>query len=175
MFFKKIENYFSGLYQEIRQINVRACAISGGALLIIGLLSWIFGLKNAHLSSFLIMPRCALPYFYAHIGWAISFFLLGVILGGILFGCEKFKRRFSLKIVFLLGFTYLFSMCAHPIFFGNLSPFLSFIILLASLLFCLLTVIATIKVYKLWSIFLIIELFWLIYNLYCALAFSLVN
>ena len=152
MFFKKIECYITGLYQEIKQINVRACIIFGGAFLVVGALSWILGYKNAHLASFYIMPRCALPYFYAHLGWAISFFLLGVILGGVLLGCEKFKRRYSVKIAFLLLFMFLFALCSHPIFFGSLSPFLTFIVLLASLLFCLLTIIASIKVYKLWSI-----------------------
>lgn len=175
MFLKKIERYFNSLYQEIKQINVRACVIFGAVFAIIGVLSWILGSKNAHLASFYIMPRCAIPFFYAHLGWAISFFLFGVIMGGILFGCEKFKRRFSVKIAFLLAFAFIFALCAHPIFFGNLSPFLTFIVLLASLLFCLLSVIASIKSYKLWSICLIIEAFWLIYNLFCALAFSFVN
>ena len=173
--FKKIECYFSGLYQEIKQINVRACACFGVAFLVIGALSWILGCKNAHLSSFYIMPRCALPYFYVHIGWAISFFFVGVIFGGILLGCEKFKRKYSVKIAFLLAFMYFFALCAHPIFFGNLSPFLSFIVLLASLLFCLLTIIASIKVYKLWTICLFVHLVWLLYNLYTTLAFCFVN
>ncbi len=175
MIFKKIESYISALYQEIRQINVRACACFGGAFLIIGALSWILGSKSAHLASYYIMPRCALPFFYAHVGWAISFFFVGVIFGGILFGCEKFKRRFSVKIAFLLSFMFLFSLCAHPIFFGNLSPFLAFIVLFASFIFCLLTIIASIKVYKLWSICLVVQLIWLIYNLYTSLAFSFVN
>ncbi len=173
--FKKIECYFSGLYQEIKQINVRASASLGGAFLIIGLVSWILGCRSAHLASFYIMPRCALPYFYAHLGWAVSFFFVGVIFGGILFGCEKFKRKYSIKIAFLLAFAYFFSLCAHPIFFGNLSPFLTFIVLLASLLFCLLTIIASIRAYKLWTICLFVYLLWLLYNLYTTLAFSFVN
>ena len=173
--FKKIECYFSGLYQEIKQINVRASASLGGAFLIIGLLSWILGCRSAHLASFYIMPRCALPYFYAHLGWAVSFFFVGVIFGGILFGCEKFKRKYSIKIAFLLAFAYFFSLCAHPIFFGNLSPFLTFIVLLASLLFCLLTIIASIRAYKLWTICPFVYLLWLLYNLYTTLAFSFVN
>ena len=175
MLFKKIQCYLTGLYQEIKQINVRACACFGGAFLVIGVLSWLLGCKFVRLSSFYIMPRCALPFFYAHLGWAISFFFVGVIFGGILLSCERFKRRFAVKTVFLLAFMFLFSLCAHPIFFGNLTPFLSFIVLFASLLFCLLTIIASIKAYKLWTVCLFIHLIWLIYNLYTSLAFSFVN
>ena len=175
MFFKKIECYLTSLYHEIKRINVRGALCFGVGFLIVGIISWILGLKNAHLASFYIMPRCALPFFYAHLGWAISFFFIGVIFGGILLGCEQLKKKYSVKIVFLLAFTYLFSLCAHPIFFGNFSPFLAFIVLLASLLFCLLTIIASIKAYKLWTICLFVELIWLIYNLYTALAFSFVN
>lgn len=175
LFFKKVESYISGLYKEIKQINVKGCLIFGVSFLIIGAISWLLGIKNAHMASFYVMPRCALPYLYAHIGWGISFFFFGIIIGGILLSCEKFKRKFSLKIVFLLAFGFLFALCAHPIFFGTLSPFLSFIVLIASFLFCLLALVASIKDYKLWSICLIVELIWLIYNLYCAIAFSFVN
>ena len=175
LIFKKIESYINSLYHEIKRINVRGALCFGGGFLIVGVISWILCIKNAYLASFYVFPRCALPFFYAHVAWAISFFFVGVIFGGILLGCEKFKRRYSVKIAFFLALTYLFSLCAHPIFFGKLSPFLAFIVLLASFLFCLLTIIASMKVFKLWTICLFVELFWLIYNLYTALAFSFVN
>lgn len=173
--FKRILNYFDCVTHEIKQINVKAGLICGIISLILGIVSWVIGGKTANVSLIFIFPRSALPLIYAFILWGVSFIFIGFIIGGLLFSCDKFKRQKSYRPLLFIALMQLVTLCVYPVFFGSLSPFISFILLLIALVFCVFSIISTFKYFPFWTICLIIHFLWLLYNSYIALAFAFVN
>lgn len=173
--FKNFFSYFDSISHEIKLMNIKACGIFSALFLFSGIITWILSGKADELVVFLIAPRAALPLPYAYILWAIFFAFTGMILGGILFGCEKFKRQRAYKAAIFIVLMQLFSLCIYPMFFSVASPLLSFICCLVALMFCILTIMASIKAYALWTLCLFINFLWLLYNSYVSLAFVFVN
>ena len=173
--FKKIFNYFDNISHEIKLINLKASIICAITSLIFGITSWIIGGSINKIPIIYIYPRSALPLAFAYILWGIEFAFCGFIFGGIIFGCEKFKRYQAYKIGMFIIIMQIFIFCIYPIFFGALSPLIAFIILLITIVFCFLSIIASIKIFPLWTICLIFNLLWLIYNSYVTLAFAFIN
>lgn len=172
---KKIMSYFDHINHEIKMLNLKACAISSGIFLILGIVSWIIGGRTDKVTIIYILPRSALPLIYAFLLWAVAFAFLGFIFGGVLFGCERYRRKSTYKIAFFVVITLIFNLCIYPVFFGALSPIIAFVLLLSSIMFCALAIIASFKVYALWTVCLSLYFLWLLYNAYVTLAFAFVN
>lgn len=173
--FKKIFSYFDSISHEIKLMNIKSCGIFSALFFILGIITWILSGKTDELVVLFIIPRAALPLPYAYILWGIYFAFTGFIFGGILFGCEKFKRQRSYKIAIFVVLMQIFSLCIYPMFFSIASPLLSFICCLLAVLFCILSIFASIKVYALWTICMFVNFLWLLYNSYVSLAFIFVN
>ena len=172
---KKILCYFDKIYGEIKRINIKACLISSAVFFVLGIFSWIIGGRTDKVRILYIFPRSALPIVYEFILWGVAFMFLGFIFGGILFGCERYKRQFASKISLFIIISFIFTLCVYPVFFGALSPIFSFVLLLISLMFCALAILSSFKLYSLWTVCLTLYFLWLIYNLYVSLAFTFVN
>ena len=172
---KKIYNYFDNVSHEIKLIRLKPCAIFSLAFFLLGLASWFIGGSTNKVILFSIFPRSALPIAYAYVLWGISFAFCGFIFGGIVFGCEKFKRHHTFKICTFIIVMQIFVLCVYPVFFGAHSPFIAFVLLLLSAIFCIFSIIASYRIYSLWTVCLIFYLLWLIYNCYISLAFIFIN
>lgn len=173
--FKRIFSYFDHINHEIKLINLKACCIFASVFLALGITSWIIGGGADKVKTFFIFPRSALPVLYAFLLWGVGFAFLGFIVGGVLLGCEKYRRKSAHKITFFLIITLIFNLCVYPVFFGALSPIISFVLLLVSLMFCSLAIIASFRVYALWTVCISLYFLWLLYNCYVSLAFAFVN
>ena len=173
--FKKIFHYFDNISHEIKLINLKACAICSIVSFILGIISWIIGGSTGNVLVFYVFPHCTLPLTLAYMLWGIAFLFCGFIFGGILFGCEKFRRQQALKVCLFILIMQIFTFCIYPAFFGALSPFITLILILLAIIFCLFSIIAAYKMFSLWTICLIFYLLWLIYNCYITLAFAFVN
>lgn len=173
--FKKTMQYFDRLTHEIKQLNLKKCCIFSIIFLLLGVISWLIGGWVDEVTVFFIFPRSAIPLLYAFLLWGISFCFCGFIFAGVLFGCEKYRRNKTYKICLFIVIMQIFTLCVYPMFFGALAPLMTFILLLISLLFCFLAIMASIKVYCLWTICLCVQFLWLLYNSYIALAFAFVN
>lgn len=149
--------------------------IIGAVTLCLGLVSWIIGGSSDKVLLLYIFPRSAISIGFMYFLWGLSFAFIGIVIGGIAFGCEKYKHHEAMKIVVFLVISYLFMFCVHPMFFKCLAPFMTFIVLLASLFFCFFALLSSIKMYSLWSLCLIIHLMWVFYNSFLALTIALIN
>ena len=175
MFLKKISNFFDRIQHDIRLFNPKPSLILGGIALSLGIFSWIIGGRGDRVSLMYLFPRCAISIGFMYFLWAISFFFVGIILGGVIYGCEKYKKREATKTMLFIALSLLLTLCVHPLFFKCMAPFITFVFLLASLVFCFLAILSAMKLYSLWSICLMIHLLWLSYNCYVAFAVSLIN
>ena len=172
---KSVMRYFDQLAHEIRLLNLKKCCIFSCIFLVLGIFSWIVGGRVDKVTVFYIYPRCAIPILYAFLLWGVSFCFCGFVLGGVVFGCEKYKRQKTYKIGFFICIMQMFTLCVYPLFFGALAPLVAFAILLISMMFCFLAIMASFKIYCLWTICLSIQFLWLLYNAYVSLAFAFVN
>lgn len=173
--FKKISNFVDGISHDIRLLKLKKSIIFSVIFLVLGMLSWLVGGRTDKVTIFYIFPRLALPTGVALFMWAISFAFCGFVFSAIVFGCEKYKRHSAQKIGILLSIMFLFTLCVYPLFFGALSPILTFFALLLSLLFCFFAIVSSMKLYSLWTILLGIHFLWLVYNTFLSIAFAFVN
>jgi hypothetical protein len=173
--FKGISCFFNRIAFEIRRIKLKACLISAAIFLGIVVITWIFGGNIHRALVFYQQPRSAMPIALMFILWAISFAFIGFVVGGIIFGCEKYKKQHIYKIFVLIVLMSLFSYIAYPLFFGGLASFLSFLSYLIACVFCVLAIIYSFKLFSLWTICLAMHLLWLIYNVVISLGFCLLN
>lgn len=173
--FKRLCNFFDGISHDIRLLNIKKSAIFSLVFLLLGVFSWIIGGRTDRVTIFYIFPRLALPTGIAFFMWAISFLLCGFLFAAVLCGCEKYKRHRAQKTAILICLMFLFTLCVYPLFFGAMSPILTFFVLLIALLFCFFAIISAIKLYSLWTIMLSVHFIWLLYNAFLALAFAFVN
>ena len=172
---RRIDNFFNGVNHDLKLFNAKSSLAIGVITLILGIISWFVGGRADRVTLFFIFPRSAMPLGLMYFLWAISFAFIGIILGGVLFGCEKYKRRDSTKIAVFLILSYLFSLCFYTVFFKTLSPFITFILIIISEIFCLLAILSSIRCYALWSLCMILHMLWLIYNGYVAISIALIN
>lgn len=173
--FRRINSFFDRLSHDIRLFNARTALLCGLITVTIGIFSWIIGGRADKVILLYIFPRSALSLGTMYFLWLLSFLFVGLIAGGVAFGCEKYKRREVYKILLFLCISYLFTLCVYPIFFKSLSPFITFIVILVSVMFCFLSLLASLKIYSLWSMFLLLHMLWLIYNGYISLSIAIVN
>lgn len=173
--FKKIFCFINGINHDLRLLSFKKSGIFSVIFLILGIFSWIIGGRTDRVTIYYIFPRLALPLGCAFFIWALSFAMCGFIFGAVLYGCEKYKRKYAQKIAILIAIMYLFTLCVYPLFFGAMSSILTFFTLLLSTLFCFLAIASSVKIYPLWTIVLGIHFLWLLYNAFLALAFAFVN
>ncbi len=173
--FKRFCCYIDNISHEIRLMNLKASTIFAGIYLVLGIISWVIVGKRSEITLFYIYPRCAMPLALAYVIWAVFFAFCGFILGSILFGCEKYKRHKVYKIAVFLILMQVFTYCVYPLFFGAAAPLICFMSLLVSMLFCIFSIIASSKIFVLWTICLCVNFLWLLYNSYVTLAFLFVN
>ena len=166
---KKISGFFDRIDHDIRLFNLKPSLIIGAITLAAGIISWIIGGRADRVLLLYIFPRSAISIGFMYFLWGLSFAFLGIVMGGIVFGREATKG-----IVFLI-ISFIFTLCVNPIFFRCMAPFITFIFILASVFFCLLAIMSTIRLYSLWSICLMIHFLWLIYNGYLAFAIAIIN
>lgn len=172
---KKINGFFDRMEHDLRLFNFRPSIIIGCVSLALGIFSWIVGGTTDKVTLIYLFPRSAISIGFMYFLWGLSFLFVGFVIGGILFGCEKYKRREALKIVLLISLSYVFTLCVHPLFFRCLSPFIAFLFLLTAAFVCFFTIVASLKLYSLWSLCLMLHLVWLLYNCYVAFAIAIIN
>ena len=143
--------------------------------LLLGIMSWIIGGKTNRVVLLYSFPRCAIGISFAFIFWGISFALCGCIFCGILYGCERYKRRISYKICLYISLMQIFILTTYPLFFGACAPFIAFLAFLISIFFCILAISSAFKHFSLWTVILSMHLLWLVYNSYVCLAFIFIN
>ncbi|MBE6673702.1 MAG: hypothetical protein E7596_01190 [Ruminococcaceae bacterium] len=174
-FVRRINIFFDRIEHDIRLFAIKPSIILSCFSLFLGILSWVIGGRADRVMLIYIFPRSAISLEIMYFLWALSFAFIGLIVGGVIFGCEKYKKREAGKIVVFLILTLLFMLCVHPTFFKSLSPFFAFVFLLLAGFFCLLAIFASIRIYSLWTICLTMHLFWLLYNGFLALTITLIN
>ena len=172
---KRINTFFDRVSHDIRLLNIKPTLIISFVTFFLGVLSWIIGGRADKVMLFYIFPRGALSLGFMYFLWALSFAFIGFIIGGVAFGCEKFKKREAIKVVTFLLISFICLLCVYPLFFKSLAPLITFIFLLISTIFILLALISSIRIYSLWTICIILYALWLIYNTYIALIIALIN
>ena len=154
---KKLSSLFDGISHDIRLVNVKCSLITSVVAFSLGLLSWIIGGRADKVMLLYIFPRCSLPLGVMYFLWAISFIFIGFTIGGVGFGCEKFKKREAIKSVAFLILSFLCTLCVCPLFFKCLSPLFTFAIITVSAFFAFLAMISCLKIYSLWTICIILH------------------
>lgn len=172
---KKFGCFFDRIEHDIRLFNLKPALIIGAITLSLGILGWIIGGSSDRALLLYMFPRSAISVGFMYFLWGIAFTFVGIIIGGILFGCEKYKRRESTKSAVFVIISLIFAICVHPMFFRCLAPFITFVFLLVSIFFCFLAIMSVVRIYSLWSICLMIHMLWLAYNGYLAFAIALIN
>lgn len=172
---KRINYYFDRISHDIRLINIKSTLIISLITLFSGLFSWIIGGRADRVVLLYIFPRGALPLGIMYFLWAISFVFIGIIIGGVAFGCEKYKKREAIKSVTFLILAFMCLLCVYPLFFKSLSPLITFIVLLVSVFFTFLALISCFRIYSLWTICIFLHLIWLLYNTYMSIIIALIN
>ncbi len=172
---KRINFFFDRVGHDIRLFDFKPSVILCGCSLLLGIVSWIFGGRADKVMLIYIFPRSAISLGIMYFLWAISFAFVGFIIGGIIFGCEKYKRRESGKIAIFLILSLLFTLCVYPTFFKSMSPFFAFVFLLIAVFFCLLAIFSSVRIYSLWTICLALHAVWLLYNSFLAITITLIN
>ena len=172
---KKLDSFFSKLGHDISLFNPKPSLIVSAVTLCFGIISWLIGGTTDKAMVFFLFPRSAVPLGLMYFLWGISFAFVGLIIGGLLFGCEKYKKKDSLKTVIFIAFSLFFTFCIHSSFFRSLSPFLTFILIFVAEIFCFLAIMSAIRYHALWSICLILHFLWLFYNGYVSISISLIN
>lgn len=173
--FKRLNRYLDGIGHDIRLFNPKAALITCVITLILGMITWFIGGSCNTVTLLYVFPRWAISTGIMYVLWAVSFLFIGIILGGIMFGCEKFKRREAIKATIFLFLSFIFTLCVYPTFFKALAPFITFILLLLSALFCLFALMIVKRIFALWTIMLGLYIFWLVFNGYLSLVFALIN
>lgn len=173
--FRKINCFFDRLTHDIKLFNPKASLIFGAITLLLGIFSWLAGGRAHRVMVLYMFPRCALSLGFMYFLWGASFVFVGLIMGGVAFGCEKYKRREAIKVITFLALSYVLTLLVYCVFFKFSAPFITFIILLLSEIFCFFALLSSIRINALWSICIVVNLIWLIYNGYLAFAIALIN
>ncbi len=172
---KKVSNFFERIEHDIRLFSVKPSLIIGSITLALGIFSWIIGGRADRAWLLFQFPRSAISIGFMYFLWGISFAFVGITLGGIMFGCEKYKRREALKIVVFVIISLLFTLCIYPLFFKSMAPFFTFVFILFAAFFCFMAILSAFRMYSLWSVCLMLHFAWLLYNCYLAFAIALIN
>lgn len=172
---KKINYFFDRISHDLRLLNIKISFVLSIITLAFGILSWIIGGRADKVMLFYIFPRGALSIGIMYFLWALYFFFSGFIIGGVSFGCEKFKRREALKVATFLLLSFLCILSVYTLFFKSLAPLITFIVLTIATIFTFLALLSCIKIYSLWTICIILNLIWLLYNSYISLIIALIN
>ena len=172
---RKISNFFERIEHDVRLFSVKPSLIFGAITLVLGILCWIIGGRTDRVYLLFQFPRSAISIGFMYFLWGISFAFIGIMLGGIFFGCEKYKRREAIKTAIFVILSLLFTLCIYPVFFRCAAPFFAFPFILVSALFCFLAIVSALRIYSLWSLCLMIHLIWLVYNCYVTFAIALIN
>ena len=173
--FRKISGFIDRMGHDIKLFSVKPALIVGGITLLLGMLSWVVGGRIDKVMLIYIFPRSAFSLGLMYFMWALFFLFLGIIIGGVAFGCEKYKRKESVKAVIFLVVSLLFTLLIYPVFFKSMAPFITFIIIFISAFFCLMALMTCSRIYSLWTICIAIYMLWLIYNGYLSLCIALIN
>lgn len=172
---KNFCSFFNRINREIRLICIKKALIFGIVSMAIGILSWIFCGTTGKIIFLWTAPKGAMPIFFTYIIWAVSFFYIGFVFSGIIYGINKICRKLIYKDLLLLIIMQIFTCMAYPLFFCAIAPFLSFVSLLLACACCVMAIKSLLKYYSTWSILLIMHCFWLFYNAYIAISYSLIN
>lgn len=174
-FFKKINCFFDRFSHDIKLFNTKASLILAGIGVLLGILSWLAGGRADRVMLLYMFPRSALSLGMMYFLWALSFAFIGLIIGGVAFGCEKYKRKEAMKVVTFLILSFVLTLLLYCVFFKFSAPFIAFIVILFAEIFCILALMASLRFNSLWSLCLIIHLIWLFYNGYLAFTIALIN
>ena len=156
-------------------IKLRHTIIFSGIFFILGIVSWIIGGGTNRVVLMYTFPRCAINVVFMFFFWGFSFIYCGAILAGTLFGCKKYIRHKAYKSGLYIIIMQLFTLMLYPLFFGAIAPFITLLANIVALLFCLLSIISSYRIYSLWTICLCLHFLWLFYNSYVCLAFIFIN
>lgn len=176
--FKIIERIycsFDRITIEIKRINLKKLIFFGTSFLALGILLWISAGRISPIIYIYKFPSCAvsIPMMYAL--WVLSYFFCGAIFGGMLFGCERYRRHKTYKSLFFILLMQMCTYLIHPLFFKATAPLITFIIIVIAEVFCLFAIISSSKIYTMWTVLLSIHFIWLLYNSYISLAFAIIN
>lgn len=173
--FKKISCFFDRITHEIRMIRLKHMLIFSLVFLISGIISWIIGGGTNRVTLLYIFPRSAINIGFMFVLWCLSFMFCGIVFAGVLFGCEKYRRQRTYKIGLYIALMQIFMLIIYPLFFGATAPFIAFLAIIIASIFCLLSILASFRIYSLWTVCLCLHFLWLLYNGYICLAFIFIN
>ena len=171
----RISSIFDRISHDIRLTNIKPSLILASITLFLGIFSWIAGGRPDKVTLLYIFPRCAISLTIMYLLWAVYFICIGFTIGGITFGCEKFKKREAVKSTTLLIISFMCTLSVYALFFICLSPLITFLVLLVSAFFTFLALMTCAKIYSLWTICIVIHLIWILYNSYIAIIITLIN
>ncbi len=172
---RRIKSFCNRCSNECKRINIKVGLLVGALLALIAIFVWSFGNNTHKILAIYTFPKFALPLMFMYIIWAMIYFMLGITVFAVLFNCESYKRYFSQKIAFLLIMSVLFSYFSYLLFFSANAPLLTFIMYLITIVFAILSFVECKKIYILWSIVVMLYIFWLIYNAIISLSFLIIN
>ena len=167
--------FFSRINKELKTVCTKRALILGLIFLAIGILNWILCSNGVRVACFWQFPRTAMPVFLVYFFWAISYFLIGVLISACFNGIERFRRHLIYKDILVLVIMQVFSYISYSLFWGASAPFLAFLALMIASCACLIEIVSLAKYFSVWTIFLSIHLMWLLYNAYVSLAFAIIN
>ena len=161
--------------KEIKILCAKKALICGLIFLFIGIINWILCSNRVRVAFFWEIPKCAMPIFLLYLIWAVSYFLLGVMISACFNGIERFRRNLIYKDILILVIMQVFTYISYALFLGASAPFLAFLSLFIASFACFIEIICLGKYFSLWTIFLVIHFLWLLYNAYICLAFAIIN
>lgn len=173
--FKKIGCFFDRIEHDVRLFSLKPSLILGGISLCLGIFSWLIGGSTDRALLMLLFPRSAISVGFMFFLWGVSFAFIGIVIGGVIFGCEKYKRKDALKTTVFIVLSFIITLCIHPMFFRSIAPFFTCLLLLVSLIFCILAIISALRLYSLWSLCLMAHSLWIFYNCYLCFAIAIIN
>ena len=115
-FFRKISLYFDKVAREMRMIRIKYTLILSVISLLFGIISWIIGGGINRVILLYAFPRSAINIGFMFIFWGASFVFVGIILSGVLFGCEKYRRHSTNKIAICIILMQIFTLVIYPLF-----------------------------------------------------------
>lgn len=172
---KRVFRSFDRVGIEIKKASLKKLLLFGFLFLFFGALICFAGGEISRIVYLYKRPAGAITYPTMHILWGISFFLSGVIFAGILYGCEKYRRHITYKILLMIILMQLCAYLSYPLFFKATAPFLAFLALAIAIILCIFAIFSSYRIYTLWTTMLVVKCVWLVYIAYIYLGFSIIN
>lgn len=146
---------------EWEQIDRRAMLIGGVVLLVLALLCLLAVGSPIYARHLLRLPGCMPPSWCLFLLGALTFFLLGALIGALCAAPSSAILRARFRGLMLLVPAALFRLFWYPLFFGAITPALALISLCIAVFLTVLALFALVSVFRLACPVIFIQLLWL--------------